>query len=331
MTATTKGEANRPTVFMFSGQGSQYFQMGQELYSKNQRFKLWMDLCDDIVAPLINTSLIAVLYESGNKNTAFDRVLYTTPALISVQYSLAQLLLEKSIRPDYLLGYSLGEFTAAILGGAMELEQGLRLSVAFSRCIENKVPEARMLAILDSVDVMQRHPEVFRDCVLTGENFNNNFVVSASPQRMMQLQTWLKQNGKQSELLDIKYGFHTPDMQLVEDDIKQLMKTVPMFSLQVPMLSSVTGEEIADTADEYLWNVLRQPVQFKMAVENLLKHGDPICIDLSPSGVLAALVKYIKPVDSDALLIECMNKFGRDVATLDKALSQLAQPVSHKP
>lgn len=314
---------NRPLVFMFSGQGSQYFQMGQQLYQQHARFRLWMDHCNEIVSPLINTSLLDVMYHRGHKSMAFDRVLYTTPALIAVQYSLAQVFIEHAIRPDYLLGYSLGEFTAAMLGGAMELEQGLQLTVEFARRIEEKVPPARMLAVIDSVTLMAEHPEVFADCELTGSNFNRNFVVSASPSRIAALQAWLKTQEKHCELLPINYGFHTADMAFVASDLRQLATYASIHPLNIPMISCVSGQIITTVDADYIWDVVRKPVVFQQAIERLIQTCEPICLDLSPTGTLATFVKYIKPPNSGLVCYESMNKFGRDVESLEKVLQQL--------
>src|SRR3954471_5340073 len=100
-------------IFMFSGQGSQYYQMGKELYEKNAQFKHWMDHCDEIVSPLIQTSLIEVLYRGKGKSESFDNILYTNPALLCVEYSLFKVLNSMGVQPDFLLGYSLGEIIAA--------------------------------------------------------------------------------------------------------------------------------------------------------------------------------------------------------------------------
>jgi len=65
---------------MFSGQGSQYFHMGKDLYENHPRFKLWMDHCDDMAKPLIQNSLIDILYKQNNKSDIFDKILHTNPA-----------------------------------------------------------------------------------------------------------------------------------------------------------------------------------------------------------------------------------------------------------
>ena len=100
---------NKKSVFMFSGQGSQYYRMGKELYEHHKTFNYWMDACNEIVSPLIKTSLTDIIYDNDKKGEAFDRLLYTNPALVSIQYSMFQVLKNIGIHPDYLLGYSLGE------------------------------------------------------------------------------------------------------------------------------------------------------------------------------------------------------------------------------
>ena len=97
------------TVFMFSGQGSQYFQMGRELFEKNETFRDWMIRLDDIPRHVSGKSVIEVLYSDVyGKGDRFDRTLLTHPAIFMVEYSLAETLVEAGVRPDMVLGVSLG-------------------------------------------------------------------------------------------------------------------------------------------------------------------------------------------------------------------------------
>ena len=84
-----------PVVWMFSGQGSQYFQMGRALYDKNRTFRVWMDRLDNVAADFVGQSIVGLLYEPGqSKSQPFDQTLYTHPALFMVQYALAKTLLD---------------------------------------------------------------------------------------------------------------------------------------------------------------------------------------------------------------------------------------------
>src|SRR5688500_6161604 len=132
-------------IVMFSGQGSQYYQMGKELYEKNRQFRYSMDLCDEMVSPLIRASLTDVLYRGKGKGESFDNILYTNPALLCVEYSLFSVLSGMGIQPDYIMGYSLGELTASVVSGAISLEDGIQLAVDTARLAEEKTLPAEML------------------------------------------------------------------------------------------------------------------------------------------------------------------------------------------
>jgi len=96
--------------------------------------------------------------------------LYTNPALLCIEYSLTQLLMEMNIQPDYLLGYSLGEITASVILSTVSLEEGIQLVVDYAKLLEKEAQAAGMLAIIESIDIMNQFPDLFQNCWLTGKN-----------------------------------------------------------------------------------------------------------------------------------------------------------------
>lgn len=318
---------NETIVFMFSGQGSQYYQMGRELYEEHPRFKLWMNHCNQIVSPLIEVSLIDVLYGKHNKSEPFDRILYTNPALISIEYSLAKILIEAGIKPDIFLGYSLGEITAAILSQGMSLEQGLQLSIEFAKLLERESPAAGMLAIMESEGIISKFPELFENCWLSGQNFHNNFVVSGLSEEIHILQKTLHRKNIISQRLAVNYGFHSKIMDPLEAHFKFFAQNIHFFKLRTPVVSCLTSESLLELDERYLWNLVRDRVNFKKTIENLVKHGDYIFIDVGPSGTLSTLVKYLLPAHSRSIYMETMNQYGRNLDSLKK----LNNHFEHKP
>lgn len=308
----------KPIVFMFSGQGAQYYGMGKELYDNHPRFKLWMDHCDEIVQPLIGTSLVHVLYQENRKSESFDRILYTNPALVCIGYSLARVLMEMGLEPDFLLGYSLGEITAAVVSGAVSLQDAIQLTVDYAQLLEDKSPPAAMLAVIESDAIITQYPDLFQFCWVTGKNFTNNFVVSGLSANIQRLQSDLRDRNILSQKLPVNYGFHTQLMDPLKQDLQQISQRIHFGPVKLATFSSLTSD-IVDRIDEhYLWNLLRYPVDFQKTIKVMLKMGDYQFIDVGPSGTLATFVKYLLPLDSGSSYSEVMNPFGKDMHGINK-------------
>ncbi len=317
-----------PVVFMFSGQSSQYHQMGRELYDRHPRFRMWMQYCDEIAAPLIGGSLCDMLYRDGNKGMPFDRLLHTNPALISFEYSLARVMMEAGATPDYLLGYSLGELTAAIVGEALTVEQGIGFVVEYARLIESESPPATMLAVIDAPDIETRYAEQLAGCWVTARNFDRHLVVTGPVEAIKRLRETLTRDGVLHQVLAVNYGFHTEMQQPLETRFMALARTLDFDALRIPMVSCLDGAVYDGKTDidgwqQRFWNTFRHPVAFDATVRGLLGRGEFHFLDVGPSGTLATFVRYLLPAGSASLFNDVINPFGRDVQTYSNALQRI--------
>lgn len=312
-----------PIVFMFSGQGSQYYQMGRELYDNQPRFRLWMDHCDSIVRSLMDISIIDEIYHNHPKSDTFDRLLYTNPALLCIEYSLARMLMEMNVKPDYLLGYSLGEITASVVSGSVSLEDGIRIVVDAARLIESRSPPAGMLAVIANESIMLDFPGLFEGCYLSGRNFHNNFVVSGLIEDINRLQTALKKQGVLTQRLAVGYGFHTPLMDALEISIESIVGDVNFSSIKIPVISALHSNIVKEFNSRFFWEILRYPVEFSRTISRLLKKDNYLFIDVGPSGTLATSVRYLMEGESDSSAMEIMNQFGKDLKSLDKFKAEM--------
>lgn len=308
----------KQVLFMFSGQGSQYYQMGKELYEKNAQFRYWMDLCDAMVSPLIQTSLIDILYRGAGKSEPFDRLLYTNPALLCIEYSLVNVLKEMGIRPDFLMGYSLGEIIAAVVSEAISLEDGIQLVVDIARLAEENTPPAKMLAIMESKKIIAEYPDLFQNCWVTGTNFQENFVVCGLTDAIQQLQGGLNKKNITTQILPVQHGFHTELITSIEVACKALVRKINIMPVKIPMISSLKTTVIQELNSDYLWEVIRYPVNFEQTIHTLLQKGTYIFIDLGPSGSLATFIKYILSPDSGSISLQMINQFGKDLNAIEK-------------
>lgn len=319
---------NNPVVFMFSGQGSQYYQMGVQLYSDNPRFKHWMDRCDAVFEPYIDNSIVDIIYQGGNKTDSFDRLLHTNAALLSFQYSLAKVLIEEGHQPDLLLGYSLGEFVAAVVSESMTLEDGAKLVSEYAKFLE-KTPATygSMLSVLDCPSIMERYPDCFLNCEVIGKNFDKNFVISGDPNAICLAEAKLKDKDVLTQKLPVNFAFHTQLFEPIKAQFFSLGEQLSFSAPVCPAVSCFSTENVPQFSMNHFWSVTRNPIQFRDTLKKLVDKGDFLFVDLSPSGTLSTFVRYLLGGDTGSETITAMTPFGKDMETLEKVKARLTSEI----
>ena len=319
---------NNPIVFMFSGQGSQYYQMGKELYENNTIFRYWMDHCSELAEPFIDASLVDLIYrDQVNKAEKFDQTLYTHPAIFIIEYSLVQVMAEFGIKPDYLLGYSIGEYTASIISGVLNLKDGMNLIHKNAALINDLTPPASMMAILESPELAERYSEQLSRTTVAGVNYDRHFVVTGDIEELERLTGFLDKHDVLSQILPVTHGFHSHLMDKIETDFKEYVETLSFESMQIPIISPLRMRLLQndDLVPDYYYNIVRQPVDFRATIKQWERGGSFTYIDVGPSGTLTNFVKQlINRNSSSSRALPSLNMFGKDLDSLQKLRSALA-------
>lgn len=310
-------------VFMFSGQGSQYAGMGQELYQHHPVFRRCMDEFSEVAFPFLGIHLAEKICFSGSDSDSevFFRTRYTNPALYMFNYAVAETLEAMGIIPDSLLGYSLGELTAAAYNGTVNRFDLFVRLIRASVSLEQYAPDGGMLAILDSCQIRDWYPDWFNGTSLASVNCTRNFVVSGPATVLDELQGKLQGKDILYQRLPVVQAFHSPWIEPARAAVfRELDDLVLSDRGRVPLYSCATpGGGETSTHPRRFWDALRQPVLFEMALRHLETEESSLYIDVGPSGTLAAFAKLSLAPGSLSQAIPVVDRFGLNQRGLQNA------------
>lgn len=304
------------TVFMFSGQGSQYFQMGRELFEQNDAFHNWMIRLDELAWRSSGRSVINTLYSGAhNKGDAFDRTLLTHPAIFMVEYSLAQTLMESGITPDLVLGASLGSFAAAAVAGHIGVEDALAAVIRQAIALENACEAGGMIAILAD-------PALYMDDFLRNRselaaiNFANHFVVTAKRDELAEIEAELKKRAIGYQRLPVSFAFHSQWIDAAKAPFVSHMQSAARTENRLPLLCCDRTTVVDSVAGDYFWDVVRRPIRFRETIARLEQQGPRRYIDVGPAGTLATFLKYGLPKTTTSTIHPILTPYGHDQKNL---------------
>lgn len=310
---------------MCSGQGSQYYHMGKDLYDAEPVFRGTMDSCSEILRPMIGLSLSELLYRPrADRFAAFDRTLYSGPAICCLQYAVAQLLRARGCAPDAVLGYSIGEVSAAVIAGGLTLADGLEAAVRLAELLEARIPEGGMLAVLARPEILRARPDVFAGTWVSAWNFPAHFVLSGTGHAIARVEQGLAVHQIGCQRLPVRFAFHSPLIEPIGEALMAHLARLDYRQPRMALISATLGGDRLEPSPEILWGVLRQPVDFARTVRVIEGWGPHTYVDLGPSGTLATFVKYNLSASSESRVASTVTPFGRAVQNME---GDLLRPV----
>lgn len=282
----------KPRVaFMFTGQGAQYAQMGQELYKTEPRFADTIKRVASIMDPELGTPLLDVLF--GEKSAEYlENTRYVQPALFAIEYALADLLRYWGVEPDYLIGHSVGEIVAACVGGVLDLEDAARFVVARGRLMGALPAGGKMLAISATVEQIQKwligHEA---EVAIATVNGPRAVVISGSAAAVDAVREMAETAGRQVKELEVSHAFHSPLMDPILDELTQVAASMRIHPARIPIASNTTGEFFSDEIKPEYWSThVRQAVLFHQGMEKIIQAKCTTLIELGPHPALTPAV-----------------------------------------
>ncbi len=306
------------TIFLFSGQGSHYYRMGEELYRKHPVFREALEALDELVQSLLGESIISVLYDPRyKKQDVFSTLRHTHPAIFMVEVALARTMQHEGIEPDYVLGTSMGSFAALTIAGGLSAEQAMAAVIRQVEVIEQNCVRGHMLAVLDDPVSYHQNAGLYDNSSLAGVNFYQSFVVATDEAGLEQVEKSLKK-GTIRQRLAVDYAFHSPWLDPAKDVYLEFLKTQSLQPLKLPFICCVEGSTLNEVPTTYLWQVVREPIEFQETIELLEIEQSRNYIDLGPSGTLATFLKYLLDKASASSIHPVMTPYGSELQQLEK-------------
>jgi acyl transferase domain-containing protein/acyl carrier protein len=285
----------RPVVFMFSGQGSQYVNMARDLYNGEPSFRAHLDRCAKLLRPRIEMDLRELLYPPEDGVEPADVLLTQTqiaqPALFSIEYSLAQLWMEWGIRPNAMIGHSIGEFVAACIAGVFSLESGLALVAERGRLMQ-ALPAGAMLAV--SLPEQDVHALLGDEIDIAAINEVASSVVSGPTQAIEKFQKLLSSRGVESRRLHTSHAFHSRMMNPILSAFGERVAATVLSAPRIPYVSNVTGEWVTASeaaSPDYWTRHIRSSVRFAAGMKRLLNDKELVLLEVGPGQSLSTFAR----------------------------------------
>ena len=299
-------------AFVFSGLGDHYAGMGRGLYGAEPVFRAAIDRCAELLAPELGLDLRQLLYppvaETETRNTGLDlrallrgpapaadaddplqRTDLAQPALFAVQHALASLWESWGVRPRAVLGYSLGEYSAAAQAGVLSLADALTLVARRARLIQGLPPGAMLAVSLPEAEI---EPWLDPALALAAVNGPTLSVVSGPVAAVAALAERLTAAGTVCRPLRTTHAFHSQMMAPLAAPFRELVRSFELRPPAIPYLSNVTGTWIRDdeaTDPDYWVAHLLEPVRFARGVEELLRLPGRVLLEIGPGRSLGSL------------------------------------------
>jgi acyl transferase domain-containing protein len=319
----------RAVCFMFPGQGAQHVAMGRGLYESEPTFRGLVDSGAELLGPQLGADLRALLFpvEGAEEKAAarLEQTYMAQPALFLVEYALAKLWEEWGVRPEAMIGHSLGEYVAACVAGVFTVEEALGLIAVRARLMHEMEPGAMLAVPLGEEELVLLLGAGLGVAVVNGETLT---VVSGPVEAVGRFREKLAARGVECRPLRVSHAFHSAMMEPALEGFVEAVGRVKLRAPKIPFVSNVTGTWIKPeeaTDPEYWARHLRQTVRFADGLAALRGEGNAALLEVGPGRTLRSLALHGRAASGEVVVSSMRGPrdTDEDEAVMLDALGQL--------
>jgi amino acid adenylation domain-containing protein len=298
-------------AFMFPGQGAQYVSMGKDLYQSNKFFRDILDQCFVMVKSETGEDLKKILFPDMVNNEAEIRLAnteITQPALFIIEYALAKVLMQFDIKPSYLIGHSIGEYTAACIAGVFDLQSAIKIVIMRGKLMQ-KMPRGEMMAVRTGKDKLESIKANYFE--IAADNANDFCTISFKPVNSATVKKLLDENAIQYIPLNTSHSFHSSDFDPILNEFSVYVSQFKLHVPDLPFISCLTGNWITNdqaTSASYWAQQLRNTVLFRKGISTIAGADDVAFLEVGPNIHLSPLVKQNEQVTNKKAIISTLGK-----------------------
>lgn len=286
---------NFDTVFMFTGQGSQYIKMTYDLYQNEPVFKFYIDECCSLLKSIIDIDLKEIIYPKEESREIAEKKLnqtnITQPALFVIEYALAKLWMSFGLMPSAMIGHSIGEYVAACIADVFSLKDAINI-VAKRASLMQKILPGSMLAVFDTEKNIK--DLLTSDLSVAAINSPGITIISGTNPAIKDFEELLTKKKIYYKGINTSHAFHSQMMDPVLDEFKGFLEKINFNKPKLPFISNVTGKWIENDkvcSPEYWVKHLRGTVRFSDGITELLKSPNRVLLEIGPGDTLFKLVQ----------------------------------------
>ncbi len=279
----------RKLVFVFSGQGSQWFGMGRMLLHQEAAFREAIERCELAFRPYIEWSLLAELTAVDAAESRLSEVDAIQPTLFAIQIGLAALWRSWGIEAEAVVGHSMGEVAAVYVSGALTLEDAAKVICIRSQLVKRTIGLGTMVSVELSLEVALRGRAGYEDRVSIAVSASpTSTVLSGQPAALAEIVEQLNAREIYCRMVKVDYASHSPQMDPLRGDLLQALEQVQPQMAAVPIYSTVLDAIAKGTEfDGHYWTRnLREPVLFSQSVQRMVENGCDTFLEIAAHPLL---------------------------------------------